>query len=384
MNNSIDILKALSLTKNNITDTQAVSCLYYAREIWQKQLQEKYVVRDEAGIEKLISVKIGGADQWLHIRGRDRNNPVLLYIHGGPGGAMIGWMDEVQRPWEDFFTVVMWDQRQTGKSYYSAQDDVSPLTVKQFVDDAESVATWLRSYLKKDKLVVLGHSWGTAIGMHLLKRRPEWVHAYIGLGQFVNGIENDRANYQRLIFLAKQHGEVELAEEIQQALTTLDSCYPDRERSYVKNCIHVRRELSRLAGETLSHHMPWDEFNDVIKKDMFMSPHLTISDLENILLGDEIAVFRPPYTFTQEFLNIDLPTDVGSEFEAPVFFFTGAHDWHTPYTLSDKWFSEISAPHKEMVRFENSSHFIINEEPGKFLMSLVNRVRPFTNNEKVF
>ncbi len=108
-----------------------------------------------------------------------------------------------------------------------------------------------------------------------------------------------------------------------------------------------------------------------------ISPHLTLRDLCNTILGDEAAVIRSPYLFTREFLNVDLPNDVGSSFDIPIFFFSGVHDWQTPKIHSDKWFDEIKAPYKELIQFNESSHIIVNEEPGKVLMSLVNKVLPY-------
>ena len=119
----------------------------------------------------------------------------------------------------------------------------------------------------------------------------------------------------------------------------------------------------------------------MFKLDSLLSPQLTLTDISNSILGNEIALYRPPYTFTKDFLGIDLPKDVGSSFEVPIFFFTGAHDWQTPVSLSDKWFGEISAPYKELIHFEESSHAVVNEEPGKFLIALVNKVLPFAQSE---
>ncbi len=97
--------------------------MLWAREAVQKHLADTYKVIDPKGIEELKPVKIGGIDQWLHIRGNNRDNPVLLYLHGGPGAPMIGFEDAALIPWEEYFTVVRWDQRQTGKSYYPANDE---------------------------------------------------------------------------------------------------------------------------------------------------------------------------------------------------------------------------------------------------------------------
>ena len=375
MTKAIDLITALGIPPLPSHSSESIGALMWAREVLQKHQTTVYAVKDPLGIEELKPVKIGGINQWLHIRGRNRSNPVLLYLHGGPGGPMIGLMDATQRPWEDYFTVVHWDQRQTGKSYYPANDETDPLTVEQFIRDAEEVILFLRRHLKQDKLFVLGHSWGTTLGMHMVKRHPDWLHAYIGIGQVVNSMDNERVLYERLLGHAQEQKEDQLLAKL-----TAIAPYPDpdkAEKSLVENCLLVRKELSRLAGETMMHHLFWCESENIFNFDRVISPHLTLTDISHSLLGDEIAVFRAPYKFTKDYLNVDLPRDVGSSFEVPIFFFTGAHDWHTPRTLSDKWFDQISAPYKELIHFEESSHFIVNEEPGKILVALVNKVLPF-------
>lgn len=127
------------------------------------------------------------------------------------------------------------------------------------------------------------------------------------------------------------------------------------------------------------HHIPFDDVIKIFSLEKAISPHLSLTDLTNSILGDEVAVFRPPYTFTKDWIVYDLPKDVGSNFEVPIFFFTGCHDWQTPVSLSDQWFKEITAPYKELIHFEESSHFVTNEEPGKVLVALVNKVLPFSH-----
>jgi len=122
MTKPIDLSTALGVPSLPSYSSDSIGALLWAREVLQHHLTNTYAVKDPSGIEELKPIPIGGVDQWLHIRGRHRNNPVLLCLHGGPGFPNIGWMDAVQRPWEDYFTVVQWDQRQTGKSYYPAND----------------------------------------------------------------------------------------------------------------------------------------------------------------------------------------------------------------------------------------------------------------------
>ena len=374
MTKSIDIPIALGIPPLPSQSPDTIAALLWAREVLQKHLTTSYAVTDPKGIEELKPIKIGGVDQWLHIRGRNRRNPVLLYLHGGPGSTNIGWMDAIQRPWEDFFTVVQWDQRQTGKSYYPADDEKNPLSLKQFIEDTEEVIQYLRDYLDQDKLFLLGHSWGSVLGMYIVKRHPNWLHAYIGVGQVVNWSENEQVLYKRLLNHAKEQEEDQLVEKLESIAPYLDPNNP--EQSFVDHTLYVRTELSRIAGETMMHHLFLDDTLIMLKSDQILSPHLTLMDINNLLLGDDIALFRNPATIATDFVNVNLPEQLGSSFEVPIFFFTGTHDWHTPKILSDAWFDQIKAPYKELIHFQESCHVIVNEEPGKVLMALVNKVLP--------
>ena len=382
MTTPVDIPAALGLPPLPSTSPDSIGTLLWAREVIQKHRSTKYAVTDPKGIEELKAVNIGGVDQWLHIRGRNRDNPVLLMLHGGPGGPAIGFMDTMQRPWEDFFTVVQWDQRQTGKSYYPADDENAPLTVKQFIEDTEEVIDYLRAYLEKDKLFIIGTSWGTVLGMHMIKRKPECLHAYVGVGQAVNWLESEKAVYQRLLGHAQDNNENDLVEKVQSILATLNSDGPEKAKCIADNCDFARREMSRLAGEALMHHVQRDDVVQMYCFEKLISPHISSADLTNSAIGDAPAVLRAPYTFTADFMEHDWEKETGTSFNVPMFFFTGKHDWQTPVTLSDALFERINTSHKELIHFEESSHFVLNEEPGKVLINLVNKVLPFAEGEK--
>ena len=373
MSNNIG-LSALGLPPLPSHSSDTITTLLWVREVLQQHLTGTYAVKDPKGIEILKPVKIGGVDQWLHIRGRNRDNPVLLYLHGGPGHSHIGTMDAVQRSLEEYFTIVQWDQRQTGKSYYSANDETAPLTVGQFLTDTEEVIQYLRHHFDQDKLFVMGCSWGSVLGIYMAQRHPDWLHAYIGVGQVVNMMENERVLYKRLLSHAQELNETKLIAKLETMAPYPNSEFP--EIAFAENCDFLRTELSRIAGETGMRHLFVENAIKNINFERLISPHLTLTDISNSLLGDPVAAFRPPYYFTKELMEIDLPADVGCTFEVPIFFFTGTHDWTTPRLLSDKWFNQITAPYKELIHFKESSHFVLNEEPGKVLMALVNKVLP--------
>ena len=150
----------------------------------QKILRDVRRIPQPQGIEEAFPVRIGGIDQWISVRGRDRRNPILLFIHGGPASteAPVSWL--YQSGWEDYFTVVQWDQRGAGKTYVANDAAVVEPTITQerMVADGEEMVAWLRSHYTKRKVFVLGHSWGTLIGLEVARRHPDWLHAYIGMG----------------------------------------------------------------------------------------------------------------------------------------------------------------------------------------------------------
>src|SRR5579883_1391184 len=121
------------------------------------------------------AVLINGVEQWISVRGADPKNPILLFIHGGPGSPMLPESWTFQRPWEDFFTVVEWDQRGTGKTFSLAKRKPTPLTLAQMQADADAVVRYLRSTYGKDKIFVMGHSWGSILGLTLAQQHPEWL-----------------------------------------------------------------------------------------------------------------------------------------------------------------------------------------------------------------
>ena len=130
-------------------------------------------------------VKIGGIDQWIQIRGEDRGNPVILFVHGGPGVSTIpissGW-----QPWEKYFTIVQWDQRGTGRTFRMTGESIAAtMTLTQMTQDGVEVAEFLRAHLHKDKVILIGHSWGSFLGAHIAKQRADLFHAFVGTGQAV-------------------------------------------------------------------------------------------------------------------------------------------------------------------------------------------------------
>jgi pimeloyl-ACP methyl ester carboxylesterase len=352
----------------------AVFMFFYGRKVLQKHIQSTYAVRDPEGVELLTTVSIGGIDQWIHARGRNGKNPILLFVHGGPGWPNIGWHDAIQRPWENYFTVVQWDQRQSGKSYQSMSKIGHTLSRQQYLQDAEDMVQHLQERFGTRKIFLMGTSYGTNIGMHLAKKHPDWFYAYIGIGQVVTKLESVRVEYELLLNYTRENGLTEFNAE----LKALDD-YPDPAnpaQSFYDNALRLQDIGSRIGKaypDSMSALFSMAAINKLI------SPLYTLKDNFNRKYGGGPDAKHP---FAEEFIHYDLPKELGYKFELPIFFFTGAHDYHIPYHLTDEWFKKIEAPYKEQVWFQDSAHVPFQTEPAAFVMALVNKVLPMAKEQQ--
>jgi len=149
---------------------------------------------DRDGIAALEKVTLGDAEQSVLIRSENTDNPILLFLHGGPGTSELTLNRRNTRVLERSFTVVNWDQRGAGKSYRAGRDR-SRMHISQFVADAVDLSIHLAHRFGREKVTLVGHSWGSVIGMLAVSRRPDLFDAYVGIGQVSNAAEGERISY---------------------------------------------------------------------------------------------------------------------------------------------------------------------------------------------
>ncbi|HEY0334062.1 MAG TPA: alpha/beta hydrolase [Stenotrophomonas sp.] len=320
----------------------------------------------DGGIERLEKVHIGGIDQWVSIRGSDRRNPVLLMLHGGPGWVAMPTSWYFQRGWEEYFTVVQWDQRGAGKTY-AANDParLAPtMTRERMVDDALEMVAWLRKEFGQDKIFVLGHSWGSYLGVEVAQRRPEWLHAYIGVGQISNAPESERRGWAWTLQQAQR-------DYNEQAITDLQAIAPYAQGDAplaLEDLFKQRKWLNHYGG--MVHNR---RGGDAEAAAIGLSPEYTDADVAAVWKGNDFSM--------EHLLSGVLTLDVTKvrEFKTPVFLFLGRHDHNVSSELAAEWFKTIKAPRKQLTWFEQSAHEVMNEEPGKTLVTLVQDVRPLAD-----
>src|SRR5690242_10794352 len=168
----------------------AAACIAAYCYVTGREIASRRAIHSPDGIDLLERVQIGGIDQWIEIRGQSVKNPILLFIHGGPGSAFMPMSRTFQDPWEKYFTVVQWDQRGAGKTYSSNSKEVQRKTINMARMNADTleVVNYLRKRFGREKIYVLGNSWGSVLRLYLAHEHPELLYAYIGVGQATDGV----------------------------------------------------------------------------------------------------------------------------------------------------------------------------------------------------
>ena len=335
----------------------------FSRAEATKAIAEARRIVNPGGVEQLEKVRIGGIDQWVSIRGTDKRNPVLLLIHGGPGYVSMPMSWWFTRGWEEYFTVVQWDQRAAGKTHLlNDPTAVAPtLTGERMVADAEEMTNWVRRELGKEKIFVVGHSWGSYLGLEVAKRHPDWLHAYIGVGQLADGPESERRGWAFALDAARRAGNSEAVRELE-AIAPYSA---PGQRAPLKD-IYTQRKWLGFYGGVMAHRR--DNSAESALADL--SPDYTDEEISRIWQGNE---FSEPYLLP-EVLSLDLNRI--RKLDCPLIIFAGRFDFNVNSQVAAEWFAKVKAPSKGFVWFENSAHLPMTEEPGKFLISLVRYARP--------
>ncbi|MGA2632920.1 MAG: alpha/beta hydrolase [Terracidiphilus sp.] len=347
----------------------ALSTALFYRLYLRHKVAEDRAIHSPQGIDSLESVRIGGIDQWIEVRGQNVNNPILLFIHGGPGIAFIPLAGSFQAPLEQHFTVVEWDQRGAGKTYTSNDKDLQRRTMNapQMEQDTLEVVNYLRNRFKRDKIVVVGHSWGSVLGLWLAHEHPDLIYAYVGVGQIVNMWANAEAVYKDDLQQARSLHNEQAVKELE-AIAPYPGPNADMGKMFVAN---------KWAGELLGPPPSKDEFTDVkrILTDVASAPEYSLADDVGFVRGQ---MFSGQILFPQ-LSEVDL-TKLGPDFKVPIFFFEGRRDPYCRPALIEEYSQTISAPKRELIWFDHSGHFPFYEEKQKFADELVQRVLPLATN----
>ena len=328
----------------------------------QQIIRDLRAVDGTRGVEELKAVEIGGIPQWLSVRGKDRDNPILLFIHGGPGFPEMPASWFYQTPWEEFFTVVQWDQRGAGRTMTASTPEQvqEQVSVERMIADAEEVVGYLRKTYGKQKIFVLGHSWGSVLGIELARKHPSWLHAYVGMGQYIELEENERLGFEFALRAAREAGNGQAVAEL-----SAIAPYPKPGGAIpIPDVMTQRKWLTYYGGMTRGRPSLEYEVNARLLSPDYGSEDLRASQYEGVSAAKLLA----------ELVNVNYSNL--NRLDCPVFVLAGRSDYAVSSVVASRWFSKLKAPSKRLVWFEQSSHMLQFEEPGKLLLTLVQEVRP--------
>ncbi|ASK62367.1 alpha/beta hydrolase [Virgibacillus phasianinus] len=299
-------------------------------------------------------VSINGIKQFLFHRGTSDDNPVLLFLHGGPGSVESLFTQAFQEKWEEIYTVIHWDQRGAGKTLMKNLNALP--TMDLMLQDLFEIIRYLKKKYNKNKVVLLGHSWGSVLGSVFIKKYPEEVAYYIGVGQVVNMLENERVGYNKVKQLMEQEGD-------KKSIKQLESIgeYPGEKIVFNKEFSHKISRIRKLQGKyNLSAKIDLSFWKTVFKSPIFKFSDL-IAFMKMFKANKEIFNFLGDFNLDNELAG----------YKVPIYYILGENDWQVPYTIAQKYFEKIDAPNKEISIIPDAGHMAMMDQPDLFFDALL-------------
>ncbi len=301
----------------------------------------KYTTPDGAAvpesIAEWISVPIGGVRQWMAIRGRDVRNPVLLFLHGGPGSTETPFLFHFNDALTDHFTLVAWEQRGAGRSY-SRKVKAESMTLRRFVDDAHEVTNYLKDRFGKDKVYLVGHSWGALVGIRAAQESPRDYHAYVGVSQPVNFALSMTIVYRWALETARRTGNRRAIRDLEGIGEPVEGRYAGGFRAFGKQLRWVRA----FGGAFYSSRsiVP-------AAKILLLSPVYSLSGKLKWLASERFSIEHLWAAVESEDLFREVP-----RLGLPTYLVHGRHDYQVPMTVTQEYFQALEAPRKRLFILE--------------------------------
>lgn len=297
-------------------------------------------------------VTIGGMDQGMFVVSQNLNNPVLLFLHGGPGNPEYAMDREGFSGLEKMYTVCYWDQRGAGMSYTDLEKN--PVDLDRMVEDTIEVTEYLKESFGQDKIYLMGHSWGSFLGMKTIQKQPENYQAYIGIGQVVNQKESEKIAYDFMLENAKKTNDDKAIQALEKE-SPKTAGFPSTD--YIMS---TRSELLNKFGGGNAHKDGRKMLEDSYQNLLFFKGY-TISEKINFLKGLQGSL--------DHLFNYTLAEDLNktaTNINVPVYILQGKYDYVTDFKLAQTFYENIEAPKKDFFVFDSSAHQPHNEENEKF------------------
>lgn len=319
-------------------------------------MKKKDIILSSNGIDEKIYVKLNGQNQYVFIRGKDVNNPIILNLHGGPAGPDAFFTYEFAKEIREDFTYVSWDQRGCGRTYFKNKNiDSKNETVdfEQAIKDVDELVRYLCKRFNKDKVIIMGHSYGSLLGVSYVSKYPERVECYLGIGQSVSIADTQALNYNEAVSLLKNDNK------------KIDKLAMTYQRLRANFNLENLMRFQRLTTPCMVANM-----DGLKKKNQIMlilsSPDLSFNDIR-WLLG--MLNLKGHYNRNKKLLDYTLSANVynaGIQFSVPMYFISGEYDKSCRVALLKEYYDEIIAPFKKLVIMKKCGHSPQIDEPVLF------------------
>lgn len=304
-------------------------------------------------IAELTKIRVNDSDQWLTLRGHKSDAPVILFLSGGPGGSQMANARKALDDLEKDFVMVQWDQPGSGKSYGAVPQD--QLTLKRYIADGHAVTKYLKQRFNKQKIYLIGESWGSYLGIMLAKNYPQDYAAFIGSGQMVDFAQTEIDDYNLALKLARERGDTALVNKLEKRGTPP---YTDGNVA-LDSMAYLGYIDSEMARNSAIHPFKSRLINS------FMEPEFGLIDKYNCIIGF-MNTFNSVYP---QLYGKDLRKDVPA-LDVPVYFLLGRHDINAPLPLAEEYYNLLSSPKKELIWFEHSGHNPWNTEADRYMQEV--------------
>ncbi|MDO9634192.1 MAG: alpha/beta hydrolase [Paludibacter sp.] len=307
----------------------------------------------ESSISVIEQVTLGGQEQYIIIRGVDKSKPIMLFLHGGPGSPEAAFIKHFNPDIEHDYVMVYWEQRGAGKSFSKCIPPES-MSLRQLISDTHELSEYLVNRFNREKIFLIGHSWGSLLGILTAYQNPELYHAYFGIGQVSHQFKGEQISCNWALDQAVERNDTK-------AIKTLKNLnFPDSTAGidkWMKYLMMERRFVNRYGGGTTREITGmWPLVKLVLNSEIY-----TFSEKMNFMNSSMFSL----KSMWLDVINTNLFNEIDS-MKVPVYMFHGKYDYTTPYPLANDFYQQLKAPQKGFFLFENSAHSPIMEEPEEF------------------
>ncbi len=307
----------------------------------------------EGSISEIEKVMLGGLEQYIIIRGADKTKPVMLFLHGGPGSPEVAFIKHYNPEIENDYVMVYWEQRGAGKSY-SKNIPAETMNLQQMIADTRELSKYLAIRFDREKIFLMGHSWGSLLGMQAAYQYPDLYHAYFGIGLACYQFKGEQLSYRWALDQAVEQNDPKAIETLEKLVVPDSTGNIDQWLNYL---MMQRRYVNKYGGGTTREITGmWPLVKIVLNSGIY-----TLSEKLNFMNSNMFSLEN----LWLDVINTNLFNEIDS-MKVPVYIFHGIHDNTNPYPLAKEFVQQLKAPQKGFFPFENSAHSPIMEEPEKF------------------